>query len=55
MEMITMKTIRIIIPALIATSLTTSCINDADLTAYMSEGNVRKSLRPIPKKCSLLP
>ena len=38
MEMITMKTIRIIIPALIATSLTTSCINDADLTAYMSEG-----------------
>ena len=50
MEMITMKTIRIIIPALIATSLTTSCINDADLTAYMSEGQRQEIASSDPEK-----
>ena len=48
--MITMKTIRIIIPALIATSLTTSCINDADLTAYMSEGQRQEIASSDPEK-----
>lgn len=50
MEMITMKTIRIIIPALIATSLTTSCINNADLTAYMSEGQRQEIASSDPEK-----
>lgn len=50
MEMITMKTIRIIIPALIATNLTTSCINDADLTAYMSEGQRQEIASSDPEK-----
>ncbi len=50
MEMITMRTIRIIIPALIATSLTTSCINDADLTAYMSEGQRQEIASSDPEK-----
>ena len=50
MEMLTMKTIRIIIPALNATRLTTSCINDADLTAYMSEGQRQEIASSDPEK-----
>ena len=45
-----MKTIKIITTALVAASLFTSCIDDADLTAYMSEDKRQEIASDNPEK-----